>query len=103
MIPRKKPQITKNYNFHININFPACCSGPYSHFTDSQTYSKQYTGLFGILDFCRNSEDQVLCCETLDIPICEPIPAYVTSHQPTIPKGAQENLLHPCSTKSKYP
>ncbi|RXG54289.1 hypothetical protein Avbf_14679, partial [Armadillidium vulgare] len=61
-------KITKNYNFHININFPACCSGPYSYINDSQTYSKQYTGLFGILDFCRNSEDQVLCCETLDIP-----------------------------------
>ncbi|RXG55802.1 hypothetical protein Avbf_16598, partial [Armadillidium vulgare] len=63
----KVASINKNYNFHININFPACCSGPYSTITDSQTYSKQYTGLFGILDFCRNSEDQVLCCETLDI------------------------------------
>ncbi|RXG68732.1 hypothetical protein Avbf_10197 [Armadillidium vulgare] len=42
---------------------------------------------------------KVLCCETLDIPFVNLIPAYLTSHQPTIPKGAQENLLHPCSTK----
>ncbi|RXG57017.1 hypothetical protein Avbf_14280 [Armadillidium vulgare] len=76
-------QITKNCNFHININFPACCSGPYS-------YHHRFI--------------DVLRCETLDILYCEPIPAYVTSHQPTIPKGAKEELIFiPVPTKSKYP
>ncbi|RXG60091.1 hypothetical protein Avbf_09901, partial [Armadillidium vulgare] len=46
---------------------------------------------------------KVLCCETLDILSCEPIPAYLTKPSTYHSKGSKRGThLHPCPTKSKY-